>query len=548
LPVWQFASLDQAVAEASHWAHASIRDLQSSGWVWNNYPRYRLYQGEITLDSWEFTTLNQAIAEAKKWSGAHIIDLTNNNWVWDNLSAAKKEELRRGPAIYQVYQGAYTTESWKFAYLEDAVREALRWSNSTIVNVETQQTVFSNLKQYKVYQNDTYLQEFVSLDEAADYARQYAHSKIVLNGKEIWNNYPFYQVYQNDNLIGEFNKIPDALSFAMKYSNASIRTLDRTVIWDNFRKLQYWGWNGSSGKETIKAQALGTVGLDVDSPSYFELADADGNLTDKSDKETVDWLKKQGFNVYPLISNQFDAQLTTAFLSNAKAREKFIQALVDRAADLGVQGLNIDFESMSGKDRDAFTAFVKNLTDAAHLKGLLVSIDLPRGSVKWNHMSAYDHEQLNDIVDYIVIMAYDQYYRGSTSPGSVAGLQWTEEGIQDFLSYGIRRDKLILGIPYYVREWKLDASGNLTGSQPVFLKDVPALIASKGAKLTWDAAFNQYRAEYSEDGAKYVFWVENEDTVKARLALAKKYDLAGVAAWRLGYDNPDLWNMMLQQK
>jgi spore germination protein YaaH len=548
LPEWQFATLDQAIAEARKWNHASIRDLQGAGWVWNNYPRYRLYQGEITLDSWEFTTLDQAQAEAKRWGNAHIIDLTTNDWVWDNNSSEQKKALRAGPVQYRVYQGDVTLDTWAFASLEDAVREALHWSNSTVVNVQTNQTVFDNRKAYEVYQNDNLLDSFVSLDDAADYAGKWDHSRIVWNGKPIWSNDPYYQVYQNDRLIGEYSTIPSALSFANGYANATIRTLDQTVIWDNLRKLQYWGWNGVSNGNTVRTQVSGTAGLDVDSPTFFSLADADGNLKDDSDPATVDWLKKQGLAIYPLVSNQFDSDLTTKFLANAEAQKKFIASLVSRNAAIGAHGVNIDFESMSGKDRGAFTAFVKNLTDAAHAAGLAVSIDLPRGSVKWNHLSAYDHEQLGDIVDYICIMAYDQYYRSSTSPGSVAGLQWTEEGIQEFLSYGIRRDKIILGIPYYAREWKMDASGGLVSNRAVFLKDIPALIAQKNATQTWDATFNQYRVEYAEDGFKYVFWLENEDTVKARLALAKKYELGGVAAWRLGYDSPDLWNAMLQLK
>ncbi|KIL39518.1 glycoside hydrolase family 18 [Gordoniibacillus kamchatkensis] len=548
LPEWQFATLDQAVAEAKKWGHASVRDLQNPGWVWNNYPRYRLYQGEITTDGWEFATLADAKAEAKKWGNAHIIDLTTNEWVWDNIPDATKNELRAGPVTYRVYQGDTTLDAWAFASLEDAVREALRWSNSTVVNVQLKQTVFDNRKNYQVYQNDNLLDSFVSLDAAADFARRWAHSRIVWNGKPIWTNTPYYQVLQNGNPIGEFTTIPASLSYAAGYANVSIKTLDGTVIWDNIRKLQYWGWNGSSSGATIRSQVSATAGMDVDSPSYFQLADADGNLKDASDPATVDWLSKQGFAAYPLVSNQFDSDLTTKFLANAKAQDKFIQALVARLAAIGASGVNIDFESMNGKDRAAFTAFVKNLTDAAHAKGLAVSVDLPRGSVKWNHLSAYDHEKLGDIVDYIVIMAYDQYFKGSTSPGSVSGLQWTEDGIKEFLSYGIRRDKIILGIPYYVREWKLDASGALVDNRAVLLKDIPALIAAKGATQTWDAAFGQYRVDYSEGGYKYVFWLENVDTVKARIELAKKYELAGVSAWRLGYETPDLWTAMLQQK
>ncbi|SDN84353.1 Glycosyl hydrolases family 18 [Paenibacillus sp. yr247] len=548
MPEWQFASLDEAIAEARKWTNASVRDLQSTGWVWNNYPRYQVYQNEITLDSWKFITLNDAVAEAKKWGGAHIIDLNSNQWIWDNISSEEKKSLRAGKTLYKVYQGTFSADNWEFASLEDAVNEALKWGNSTVTNKNTKKTVYSNLKSYKVFQNDTFLQDFASLDEASDFARQWGHSSIFKEGRKIWNNYASYQVLQNTALIGEFKTLPDALSYSVQYSNASIQTLDHRLLWDNFKKLQVWGWNGVAGGDAIKTHVNNTVGLDIDSPSYFELSDAAGNLKDNSDADTVKWLQKNGYTVYPLVSNQFSSTLTTQFLADSAAQDKFVQALVDRSVQLGIPGINVDFESIAGTDRNAFTTFIAKLTAYAHLHNLVVSIDLPRGSVKWNYLSAFDHEKLGSLVDYVVIMAYDQYYRSSTSAGSVAGLPWTDGGIQEFLSYGIPRDKLILGIPYYVREWKLDAAGALQSNRTLLMKDIPSLLASKTTTQTWDKTFEQYRIEYQEGGFTYVFWMEDEATVKARLDMAKKYDIAGVAAWRLGYDQAELWKLILQNK
>lgn len=547
-PEWEFATLEEAIAEARKWSHAAIRDLQSPGWVWHNYPRYRLYQGDITLDNWEFANLNEAIQEARKWANAHIIDLNTNKWVWDNISVQKKRELRAGPKIYQVYQGTYTRDEWKFAYLQDAVDEALKWANSHIVNTDENKRVYQNFKQYKVYQNNNLLDEFVSLDEAIAYAKLWAHSRVTYFKTEIWNNYPYYKVYQNNREIGEFHNIPEALSYAVKYADSSIRTYHGKMIWDNFRKLQFWAWHGVSQDETIHNHVVPTQGLDVSSPTWFHLADENGNLKDDSNKNTVAALKRQGLSVHPLVSNQFNTAMTSLFLNNPAAQRKFVDQLVSRASLLGVDGLNIDFENLSGKDRDQFTAFMRLLTGAAHAKGLVVSVDLPRGSVKWNHLSAFDHEKLAEIVDYIIIMTYDQHYSGSPTPGSVAGLQWTEEGVREFLSYGIPRDKLIMGIPFYVREWKLDANGNIVANKAVYLKSIPDLIREKKAKLTWDGRFNQYKVEYTQDGYTQVFWLEDERTIKARLEIAKKYDLAGVAFWRLGYDPAELWPSIIRGK
>ncbi|WP_409346835.1 glycosyl hydrolase family 18 protein [Paenibacillus sp. MBLB4367] len=550
VPNGEFERLEDAVKEAKNWSNASVRDIQSPGWAWNNYPRYRLYQGDITLDSWNFLTLDAAKAEAKNWGNAHIIELSSNRWIWDNLTTAAKQELRGGKPVYRVYQGSYTQDAWAFAYLEDAVEEALRWANSKVVNTEqANKTVFSNEKSYAVYQNLTYLSSFISIDEAADYARAYAHTTIRLGSRVIWTNNPGYTVYQNDNPIGEFNKLTDALDYAVQYSHSSIRFYDGSVIWDNFRKLLFWGWNGVSALQTIKTQTASTLGLDVDSPSWFEVADAKGGLKDSSSKEAADWLKKQGYAVHPLVKNPFnDKELTREFLNNPDAQQTFIQTLVKRLVELQVSGINVDFEALNGKDRAAFTSFMQKLTDAAHANGLIVSVDLPRGDVRWNAQTAFDHEKLAAMVDYIMTMTYDQYWSESTAPGSVAGMQWVEQGVQEFLAYGIPRDKLIMGIPFYVRIWTLDDKGAVTANRAVYMKDIPALIAGKETTTKWDESFKQYRVEFMQDGKLQQFWLEDEETVQARLAIAKKYDLAGVAAWRLGQEQADVWKAMLQVK
>ncbi|MCZ8521445.1 MULTISPECIES: glycosyl hydrolase family 18 protein [Paenibacillus] len=556
LPEWKFATLEAAIAEASKWGHASVRDLEGGGWVWNNYPKYRVYQGETTTGTWDFPTLESAVAEARRWGNAHIIDLTDHRWVWDNIPVNRKTELRLGAPVYQVYQGSFTNPAWTYAYLEDAVNASLAWGNSEVRRTDNQNVVFSNVKAYKVFQSGKEIGAFLGLSDAISYAQGFDHTRItdVSTGsgtaaRTIWNNYPYYQVYQKDQWIADFSTIGGALAYASRYSNASIRLYDDgSVIWDNLKELQYWGWNGSSGDSTIRSHVAGTTGLDVVSPTYFQLDDASGALADTSNPATVAWLKSQGYSVHPLVANQFDSKLTTAFLASSEARAKFIDTLVQRAVQLGVDGLNVDFESVSGTDRAAFTRFMEELAAKTHAAKLTLSVDLPRGSAKWNAKTAFDHEKLAGIVDYVITMTYDQHWKGSTEPGSVAGLPWVEEGIQEFLAYGIPRDKLIIGIPFYVREWKLDAAGQLESNRALLMKDLPALIASKKAVRTWDARFGQDKVEYTENGARYVFWMEDEATVKARIDLAKKYDLAGVAAWRLGYDPSSLWSMMLQQK
>jgi spore germination protein YaaH len=542
-------TMEDAIKEAKRWDHSSIRNIETGGWVWNNYPKYRVYQGEVSLKNWEFSTLEEAKLEAKRWANSNIIDLESNRWVWDNMSAETKATYRERAKVYKVYQNQFTKDEWEFAYLEDAIKEALRWENSHIVNTSKNGIkVYSNENQYTVYQYQTKLKSFKGLEAAIAYAGLWDHARITLGTRDIWTNYPYYTVYQHSKFIKDFKQLSQALEYGNSIPKAVIYNTRGTTIWDNSQGLQFWAWNGSASDENIKKVVSQTRGMDVNSPTWFELKDASGNIVDKSSEDLTRWLHGQNIEVHPLVHNQFDAALTSSFLSSDEARGKFISTIVNRTAEIGADGINLDFEGMKGSDRDAFTKFVTEFAAAAHAKKLEFSIDLPRGSVKWNHLTAFDHTAIAKVVDYVIIMTYDQHYSGSTEPGAVAGLSWTEGGIKEFLSYGIPRDKLIMGVPFYIRQWKLDASGKLVGNHAIYSHSVRDILINYKVTKTWDERFGQYRMEYVKDGLTHIFWLEDADSVKARLAIAREYSLAGAAAWRLGQEDSSFWNSIASEK
>lgn len=550
-PEWEFRTLDEAIREAKKWANSSVRKLSEGGWVWDNYadhPGFTLYQGEKTLPQWTFSTLEEAQKEAKKWANAHIIDHATNKWVWDNIPAERKAALREQEPAYRVYQGAKTLEEWSYAFLKDAVDEAVKWANSTVVNEKTGQTVYSNDHPYVILQNGAAQSSAPSLSAAIQRAKKMENAAILWNHERIWSNEPYYIVYQSGKKLDAFNDPAEAAAYGSKFANSQVITLDGKLIWDNVEGLFYLAWNGSSNHNTIVNQVSPTQGLDIDSPSWFSLADANGGLKDDSNPETVRWLKAQGIEVHPLVHNQFDPELTSKFLANKEAQQRFVDSLVSRLAEIGADGVNIDFESMKAADRDRYTAFVKLLSEAAKAKGLTVSIDLIRGSVAWNHQTVYDHEKLHQYVDYVIIMAYDQFWSGSTSPGPVSGLQWAETGVEEFLSYGMPRSKLVLGVPLYIRVWEVDRTGKLLSNRAVWMKDIEQALEGAEVKRSFDERYGLEKVEYSKDGKHYVFWMENIETIKQRVEIAKRQDLAGVAFWRLGYEPAELWTELLRMK
>lgn len=546
-PGMLFRTYDEAKRAAAGRLDVAIRDLEKPGWVESNFARYRVYQGHKTFPGWTFATLAEAKKMANRYKNAHIIDLDTNDWIWDNLTEEEEAaERKKAPAYAVILNGETVGEPYGF--LRDAIRAANGIAGSEVVHLGTGAVVHSTVPPYAVFQNGKERKRFFSIREAVVYAKTLAGAEVIRDGKVYWTNVPYYRVWQGEREVWRFHGLDEAVRNARKLANASIRTEEGKVLWSNASRLLYLGWNGSSNKDTILAQVANTQGLDIDSPTWFQLASADGALEDRSDAALAKELKSRGIQVMPLVHNGFDRKMTSAFLANEAAQRTFIDALVKRLAELGAYGVNVDFEEVAAADRDRFTAFVRKLADAVHARGMKISIDLIRGDRAWNHLTAYDQEKIGKAVDYIVIMAYDQYWRGSAKPGSVSGLAWTEQGILDYLSYGIPRSKLFLGVPLYVREWKVDASGNVLDSRAIFMKDIPALLAEVDARVVYDPAFGQMKVTYVRNGQTYVFWMETEETIKARVDLAKKYDLAGVAFWRLGYEPRELWTKLLRQK
>ncbi|NIK76534.1 spore germination protein YaaH [Paenibacillus castaneae] len=546
---WEFRTYEQALSVAKKLTNVHIRDLENIGWKYQSYAKFQLYQGDKTQASWSFLTLADAKQEAKKWGNAHIIDLTSNKWVWGNLTEAQVKAQRETAPVYQIIvDGEPVEEQSPYSFLMDAKNSSAAIAGSEVLNTATGQIIHSNVPAYTVQQNSTIVQSFVSLDAAVQLAAKTPNAEVIYKDAVLWSGIPYLQVNQGDKKLRVFNTRNGAITFAKGYANSTVLTTEGRAIWSNTKNLVYLGWNGSSTSTTVLNHVANTQGLSIDSPTWFELSAADGSIKDTSDPAVVTALKEKGVQVMPLVNNQFNRKMTTEFLKSATAQQAFIQKLVGKIVDLGAAGINLDFEEVAGSDRAAYTSFVTQLAKAVQAKGLQISIDLPRGSLSWNQVTAYDHSALAEVVDTIIIMAYDEHWSGSDTPGSVAGLQWVEEGVNQFLSYGIPRSKLMLGIPFYVREWKLDSAGKLVGNRAIYMSELPKLIADTNAQGTLDPESGQMKYKYVKEGFTYLFWAETEDTVKARINIAKKYDLAGVAAWRLGYESNDLWTMMLRMK
>jgi spore germination protein YaaH len=304
-------------------------------------------------------------------------------------------------------------------------------------------------------------------------------------------------------------------------------------------------WEAVYDQKIDTAQIGPMQGVNVVSPTWFELAEDNGTIKGKADPAYLKWAYQQGLQIWALFSNDFEPDRTTKALATVERRFFMIQQLLAFAEVYGLQGINIDFENVHTSDKGNFVQFVRELTPLLHEQGLVVSIDVTPKSNSEMWSLFLDRAALGRVVDYMMVMAYDEHWASSPKSGSVASLPWTENSIVRIMEEdGVPASKLILSMPLYTRIWteKKGADGKISvTSKAVGMDKVKEITAAKKLKPVLDTAVGQNYVEYTEDGALNRIWIEDDVSMQARVALVRKYDLAGVATWQRAFQTATIW-------
>ncbi|WP_127533889.1 glycosyl hydrolase family 18 protein [Paenibacillus kobensis] len=292
----------------------------------------------------------------------------------------------------------------------------------------------------------------------------------------------------------------------------------------------------------IDTSSIGEMpGVNVVSPTWFELKNGDGDIVSKADAKYVKWAHNRGMHVWALFSNGFEPERTTQALANVDTRFRMIQQLLAFAQLYDLQGINVDFENVKLSDKANVVQFVRELTPLLHEQGLVVSIDVtPKGgSDTWSNF--LDRPALGKTVDYMMLMAYDEHWATSPEAGSVASLGWTEQSLARILNEDrIPSEKMVLAMPLYTRVWT-EKDGKVS-SKAIGMEKAASIVNDQKLKQVLDQESGQHYVEYQEDGGRQRIWLEDATSLKARVALVHKYKLAGVATWQRAFQGGDVWS------
>lgn len=357
----------------------------------------------------------------------------------------------------------------------------------------------------------------------------------LMNEGEDWD-----QVATDDGYIGYIQKKKVSAADTTDYKRSfkaeaySYFTMDEPV------NLAWHQVTSTDANNYFADTTQNMTGVNVISPTWFSVSDNDGNVSSLASGEYVMQAHEKGLKVWGLVDNFSENMSTTTVLSNTAARQNLENQLVTYALKAGLDGINVDFESLSEDVGIHFLQFLRELSIQCHENNLVLSVDNP---VPEDFTSHYDRAEQGKVVDYVIIMGYDEHYVGSDA-GSVASLPWVEQGVKDTLAE-VPTKRTILAIPFYTRLWKTTDGGALT-SEAIGMDQAQQAISDNGAETYWDKTTSQNYGTYEGDGATYQIWLEDSKSIAEKVKLIPKYKLAGVAEWKLGFENSGIWSVITE--
>jgi spore germination protein YaaH len=275
-------------------------------------------------------------------------------------------------------------------------------------------------------------------------------------------------------------------------------------------------------------------------PVWYELA-ANGDIEGTVQSPiALDEARDLGIRVVPSIANGgFDRERVAAIIHDPERRAQHIDDIVTLALENDFDGVDIDYESLFPEDRDAFSRFIEELAQALHGEGKLLSIAVhaktdDQGA--WSGPQAQDWVRLGAAADEFKIMTYDFHY-GTSEAGPIAPLGWVDE-VLTYAASRVPPEKTFMGVHFYGYDWVGSSGESIDWRQAMKrAKTNDAVIQRDESGEAWFT--------YGPDGRNTVYFADAQSLdIRLTTLLDRHPDLAGVAIWRLGSEDPGNWEVL----
>ncbi len=365
----------------------------------------------------------------------------------------------------------------------------------------------------------------------------------ILEEMENWTKIKTTDAYigyvENKYLSSQKEVMPTAVTDALSF------TIDQVAV-DGTVNMAFHQVFAEQGGSDLKSALSGTQGVNVVAPTWFRLKGSEGEFTSIANASYVITAHEMGAQVWAVITDvdteglYGEAVDYVTLMSSSENRKNLIEALMSEADTYGFDGINIDFEQVKSSAGDDFIQFLRELSIETHKRQIVLSVD---NYVPTEYTAFYNRKEQGFVCDYLVIMAYDEYYSGGGQAGSNASIDYVKNGIEKTKSV-VDANKIINAIPFYTRVWESSNSG--TSASMLTMENQSNWVSKTGVEPVWSDEYGQNVVEYTTDGTTVQCWLEDEESIKEKLQVMSAQQIAGVAEWKLGIEDKSIWDVIAQ--
>ncbi|PWK10332.1 glycosyl hydrolase family 18 protein [Tumebacillus permanentifrigoris] len=274
-------------------------------------------------------------------------------------------------------------------------------------------------------------------------------------------------------------------------------------------------------------------------------------FTDDYLRQVVEFGHRHNIRMLPIIHNllyergnqNVNKDVVRGMLATPQTRRAFIANVIEVVRRYDFDGAHIDFEDVYFEDREKLSAFYRELGRELKAQQLYFAVSTPSrtSDQPTNPFSApFDYGVIGRAADEFVAMLYNEHGWPGSGPGPVVSIGWMES----VLRYAMTKmppHKIIAAVSVFGFDF------NLTAKRNTYVTYSMAMDLAK--RYEQDVIFDEKTQtpmfRYTDkDGDRHEVWFENAASIRAKLNLANRLGVRGLALWRLGMEDPGIWPML----
>ena len=272
-------------------------------------------------------------------------------------------------------------------------------------------------------------------------------------------------------------------------------------------------------------------------PEWLTLLNGRGDVEDTSDPGVIRLARDEKLPILALVTNFRDGwrgDELHAVLNDFEGRANLVDNIYSNLREHGFAGVNLDFEGLTRIDRDQMVQLIRELRAKLRPDGLLLTQSVPV------HDGAYDLPRLAELVDYLVVMAYDEHSQLG-APGPVASRRWFRDQVAELR--GLPSEKLIVALGNYGYDW---AAGATEATVATFA-DVMAAARARSGAIAWDDGAGNPVLRYRAGRDEHEVWFLDAVTALDQARVVAAAGARGLGVWRLGAEDPGIWKVVRRE-